>query len=75
MKCVQILTLCVSKHILTSDNFGLLQQIPHKTIFLHEVKRRNGRGRPSVGTTILADDQLDCNFHESCDNYLVEEFP
>ena len=73
--CSNFNAMCLQEHLLTSDYFGLLQPIPHKTIFLHEAKRRYGRGRPSSGTAILVDDHLDCNFYESCDYYLAVKFP
>ena len=61
--------------MLTTDNFGLIQSIPDKSVHIHEAKRSSARGRPSGGLAIFVDDSIESRKLESCDFYLAVEFP
>ena len=73
--CIAHNIVCVQEHLLTTDNFGLIQSIPDKSVHIHEAKRSSARGRPSGGLAIFVDDSIDCRKLESCDFYLAVEFP
>lgn len=73
--CRQFNVVCLQEHLLTSENFGLFEQLNQKTVFMHEAKRSSVRGRPSGGTAIITDSSLECQKLESCEFFLAVDFP
>ena len=73
--CLAYNIVCVQEHWLTTDNFGLFQSVPNKSVHIHEAKRFSARGRPSGGLAIVVDESIDCRKLESCDFYIAVEFP